>query len=488
MISSSVTNVFASQANPTPAKQTQAADQGTSSFDNLFMRELDERQNMAKISAQNDTSFAAAKDMNPDKSADASMPPLANNADSLNARTRQDHQRSLDNRAQQDASDRANRAAHSQNTKSEHPVDSTSARSATDDGLTQKSDSTTADKDANDATTAITDPASGTTTSAALQALVANLTPKNTVIASPALAAKESGEAISDPKSLAGRNAAIRAASTKGGDTGSDAAAAHDPAFDALLAQAAQSNQARSASSDSKLLTQESADAVVADAVTDRGAARLVQLQGAASSTSMAAAKTDIRTGTVVSIPGSLASPDIMAVMTSETNPGNAARTASATLPSSNLPGSNMLSPPLGSSAWDNALGQRVVWMAAGAEQSASLTLNPPDLGPVQVVINVSNAQADATFTAAQPEVRQALEAALPRLREMLADAGIALGQANVSAGTPNQNNFGSAPQTQSDSRRGSNDGQRTAKDIAPIGSVRTARITGGNGLVDTFA
>jgi flagellar hook-length control protein FliK len=100
---------------------------------------------------------------------------------------------------------------------------------------------------------------------------------------------------------------------------------------------------------------------------------------------------------------------------------------------------SNQLPARVGTSAWDQQLGQKVVWMVAGGEQSAALTLNPPDLGPLQVVLNVSNDQASASFTAAQPEVRQALEAAMPKLREMMSEAGIQLGSATVSADTSGQ-------------------------------------------------
>ena len=141
------------------------------------------------------------------------------------------------------------------------------------------------------------------------------------------------------------------------------------------------------------------------------------------------------------------------------------------------------LTPPVGSPAWDQALGQKVVWMVAGEQQTASLTLNPPDLGPLQVVLNVSNSQANATFTAAQPEVRQALEAALPKLRDMLGEAGIQLGQATVSSGQsnhqqqPEQKSFSQAPGIERNEAR--NDG-----------ALRTARVqpaVGRRGMVDTF-
>jgi len=141
------------------------------------------------------------------------------------------------------------------------------------------------------------------------------------------------------------------------------------------------------------------------------------------------------------------------------------------------------LQPPVGTQAWNQALGDRIVWMAAGGQQSAALTLNPPDLGPMQVVLNVSNDQATASFFAAQPEVRQALEAALPRLREMMQDAGIQLGQATVSADTPRQQDMrDSGPQRASGGFTHSGPDRGTEAALPPP-SVRVGR-----GLVDTFA
>src|SRR5690606_6787543 len=107
------------------------------------------------------------------------------------------------------------------------------------------------------------------------------------------------------------------------------------------------------------------------------------------------------------------------------------------------LPPTPRLTPPVGTPGWDQALGQRVVWMAGNGQHSASLILNPPELGPLQVVLNVADSQATASFFAAQPEVRQALEAAMPRLRDMLGAAGIELGQANVSDSGQQQSGTG---------------------------------------------
>ena len=145
----------------------------------------------------------------------------------------------------------------------------------------------------------------------------------------------------------------------------------------------------------------------------------------------------------------------------------------------------------VGSQAWDNQVSQRIVYMV-GKEQAATLTLNPPDLGPVQIVLNVSNDQASVAFSAEQLEVRQALENALPRLREMMSESGIALNNATVDAGARQQQ--------QDDQRRASdgtgangnlagagagNEGEAAVNEVAP--RTRTVGL-GERGMVDLFA
>lgn len=143
------------------------------------------------------------------------------------------------------------------------------------------------------------------------------------------------------------------------------------------------------------------------------------------------------------------------------------------------------LTPAVGTPAWDQALGQKIVWMAQGGEQSATLTMNPPDLGPMQVVLSISNNQASVDFMSAQPEVRQALENALPRLREMMSESGVQLGQANVSAGSQQQF-AGFGAQDRGSGRGAGNDGIAIDDSTPQLrqGIVRIAR----DGVVDTFA
>nr|WP_198980473.1 flagellar hook-length control protein FliK [Herbaspirillum sp. ASV7] len=146
------------------------------------------------------------------------------------------------------------------------------------------------------------------------------------------------------------------------------------------------------------------------------------------------------------------------------------------------------IQPNVGSAGWDQAVGNKITWMATGGIQSASLTLNPPDLGPMQVVLNVHNQQADATFITAQPEVKQALEAAMPKLREMMDQAGIQLGQATVNTGMPNQQQGADSQQQARGSSGSSRAGQDEEGDLALAGVAGTTQATtSGLGLVDTF-
>ena len=143
------------------------------------------------------------------------------------------------------------------------------------------------------------------------------------------------------------------------------------------------------------------------------------------------------------------------------------------------------LTPAVGTPAWDQALGQKIVWMVKGGEQSATLTMNPPDLGPMQVVLSVTNNQATVDFMSAQPEVRQALENALPRLREMMGESGVQLGQANVSAGSQQQ--FAGFESQNRGGGHATGNKDKVVDDGAPQlrqGVVRMAR----DGVVDTFA
>jgi flagellar hook-length control protein FliK len=90
----------------------------------------------------------------------------------------------------------------------------------------------------------------------------------------------------------------------------------------------------------------------------------------------------------------------------------------------------------LHSGGWSGDFAQTVTWVATRRYQSAELTLNPPALGNIEISLKLDSdrSTASAVFVSSNAEVREAIETALPKLREMLAGAGIELGQTNVSA------------------------------------------------------
>lgn len=97
------------------------------------------------------------------------------------------------------------------------------------------------------------------------------------------------------------------------------------------------------------------------------------------------------------------------------------------------------ISTPVSHNAWGDEFSQKITWLATQREQSAELHLNPPQLGPLDVVIKISGDQATALFTSPHAAVRDAVEQALPKLREMLSDNGIMLGNTMVSDQSPRE-------------------------------------------------
>lgn len=151
-----------------------------------------------------------------------------------------------------------------------------------------------------------------------------------------------------------------------------------------------------------------------------------------------------------------------------------------------NGPAQAVVKTPVTHDAWGNEFSQKITWLATQHTQSAELHLNPPQLGPLDVVINVSGDQATALFTSPHAAVRDAVEQALPRLREMLADNGIMLGNATVSDQSPKEQQAWLAGQQQNGRENLSEKTRDTADGILSGSTVLPVRRH--QGIVDTFA
>lgn len=135
---------------------------------------------------------------------------------------------------------------------------------------------------------------------------------------------------------------------------------------------------------------------------------------------------------------------------------------------------------PMSQPGWSDAFSSRVVWLAGQQQQSAELHVNPPELGPIDIVLSFDRDKAHVHFSSLHLTVREAIETALPALRDALGQAGIQLGDTSVSAesfGRPGESpDHSPAPHQNSGS-------DATGLAVAPDRPT-AARI----GLVDTFA
>ena len=186
--------------------------------------------------------------------------------------------------------------------------------------------------------------------------------------------------------------------------------------------------------------------------------------------------RADMSSGTIQSIQNpvqTVASPSGYAAM-----PG--------TLANNTPPGiAPTIATPLGQHGWANEFAQKINWVSTQQNHVAELHLNPPNLGPLDVVLKISDNQATALFTSPHGAVRDAVENALPKLREILADNGIMLGNATISDQAPRDRstgefmNQGFGAAAQHDTSMSADDGSAGAQ------TITTRRH---NGMVDTFA
>ena len=137
---------------------------------------------------------------------------------------------------------------------------------------------------------------------------------------------------------------------------------------------------------------------------------------------------------------------------------------------------------PLSSPVWGDVLGDRVKWMVGQQFQGAELHLNPPALGPLEIKLSMHDGQANLLFSTQHAPVKEAIEAAAPRLREMLGESGINLGSVSVNVGSFSQQQPGDQAQGGQHWRQ-----SPAATDFSSL-IPSAVTVVGGRGAVDIFA
>lgn len=145
------------------------------------------------------------------------------------------------------------------------------------------------------------------------------------------------------------------------------------------------------------------------------------------------------------------------------------------------------LQTPLRDPAWAGELGHKLLWFASNEKQLAQLTVHPPQLGSIEITLNIDKSRDSATahFASASADVRGAIEAAVPRLREMFAGAGIQLGQVSVAGESFDQQ---SRNQQQTSPQRRPADNAILGIDAASVLASQPVGMRRGQGMIDIFA
>lgn len=88
-------------------------------------------------------------------------------------------------------------------------------------------------------------------------------------------------------------------------------------------------------------------------------------------------------------------------------------------------------------------LAEKVRWMVNTKNLVAEIRLDPAELGSVHVKVSMSGESATVNFVVQSQQARDAVDTATPRLREMLAEKGIELGQSSVRQESDGQQGHG---------------------------------------------
>ena len=86
-----------------------------------------------------------------------------------------------------------------------------------------------------------------------------------------------------------------------------------------------------------------------------------------------------------------------------------------------------------GKPEWNQGLAKQMLWMTNQNIRSAELRLNPANLGPIEVRIDMDDDQVSLAFSSRHAGVREAMELAMPRLREMFEQSGLNLADTDIS-------------------------------------------------------
>ncbi|MFK5913922.1 MAG: flagellar hook-length control protein FliK [Woeseiaceae bacterium] len=133
-------------------------------------------------------------------------------------------------------------------------------------------------------------------------------------------------------------------------------------------------------------------------------------------------------------------------------------------------------------SAWESNLSTRLQMMLGQNVQTAEIRLDPPELGALDIKIKVTNDVAHVSIVSANNNVREALESAVPKLREMFAESGLSLGDVDV-----RQESFSQQQSDGEESAQSTGFGQTSDDGSLQESPINSTKIVTNN-LLDMYA
>ena len=133
----------------------------------------------------------------------------------------------------------------------------------------------------------------------------------------------------------------------------------------------------------------------------------------------------------------------------------------------------------IGQNAWESNLASRIQMFVGQNIQNAEIRLDPPELGLLEIKIKIVNDSANLSFNSSNSQVREAIETAIPRLKEMFEESGLSLGDVNVQqesfAQKENENEADTSTLTNLNETENENEQETISREIVS------------NSLIDTY-
>ncbi len=136
------------------------------------------------------------------------------------------------------------------------------------------------------------------------------------------------------------------------------------------------------------------------------------------------------------------------------------------------------------SAEWGSELRERVNWMVNHKQNTASIRLDPPTLGKLEIQLKITDNTTTVTIQTQTPQIREFIESVSLRLRDLLQESGYQNVNVDVSQRQDQQQ---ARSQNSADSNAGQQDALRQEQ-AADQQEREQISYFNGDGLIDTFA